>query len=53
MSFAPLRNPAVYHRDLRSLKRIAGEFVALRLWSAFICIFSVLSSRSNRKEMHI
>jgi hypothetical protein len=44
MSFAPLRNPAVYHRDLRSLKRIAGDFVALRLSSAFICIFSVLSS---------
>jgi hypothetical protein len=53
MSFAPFRNPVIYRHDLRSLKTIARDFVALHPSSAFICIFSVLSSWSNRKEMHI
>jgi hypothetical protein len=53
MSFARLRNPAVYHRDLRLRKGIAGEVAALRISSAFFCISWVILHSRNGKGMHI
>jgi hypothetical protein len=53
MSFALLRISTIYHRHLRSPKGRVAEFAALRRSSSFICISSLLSMWSNRKEMHI
>lgn len=53
MNFSPLRSLAIYRADLRSLEIGVVDFVPLRDSSSFLCISSVLSSWSNKGEMHI
>jgi hypothetical protein len=53
MTIALLPTSSLYRQDLRADAASAPDFTPLRDSSRFICIFSLLSSWSNKGEMQI